>query len=118
MKELNNYLQFMPDEMVKHLVRKNDGTVCYDRETMVDDANKLRDFYYIINGYYQVKWSCAEHITVYFETDGSESIYGGCYNLLTGEKVSKRKLVSSSLSTPYTYTQKAIQNMINRIDRT
>ena len=115
MDDFRNRLKFMPLEMTQHLKRDENGVTYYDRDSMVDDAGSTKALYFVLNGYFQIKWSLAEHLTAYFESRGGE-IWGGCYDLISHKKVSARKLISCSANTPYTYTKEDIEKMIECIN--
>ena len=94
-------IEFSPDKMMKHLVRDTDGTIYVDRSKMIHSREQEPLFFYILNRDYIAGWKDIEHLTPYFDIDGDIIIAGG-YNIVTGEKTSKRRLISMSIETPYT----------------
>lgn len=102
------YIEFSPDKMMKYLVRDTNGTVYVDRSKMIHNKEQEPLFFYILNRDYIAGWKDIEHLTPYFEIDGDTIIAGG-YNTATGEKTSKRRLISTSIATPYTYFESDIE---------
>lgn len=103
--------EFSPQVMFNYLKRAQDGTVYFDRSKLVTTKDSGAKFYYILNGYYVAGWKDVENLTPYFEVDGDEIIAGG-YNIITGEKTSRRRLISTNLSsprTPYTFSKRDIE---------
>ena len=101
-------IEFSPDKMMKYLVRDTNGTVYVDRSKMIHNKEQEPLFFYILNYDYVAGWKDIEHLTPYFEIDGDTIIAGG-YNIITGEKTSKRRLMSQSISTPYTCFERDIE---------
>jgi hypothetical protein len=60
---------------------------------------------------YHAGWRDIENLTVFFDVSGDEIMAGG-YNIATGQKTSRRRLISANKRkpyTPYTYTQEGIE---------
>lgn len=107
------YDKFSPSNMLKSLIKMDDGTVVFDRSVLIDDID-LKDFWCTLVWYYATGWGEIDNITVYFEIrDGV--IYAGGYNLKTEKKINCRALVSDNFHTPYTYTQEGIKRLANII---
>ena len=96
---------FSPKVLIKHLVRNHDGVLLVDRSALVLNQEDRLNFYCILDRIYGSGFKNMEYLTIFFETDGVD-IWGGAYNAITNEIVSKRRLISQSTSTPYTYTEK------------
>ena len=101
-------IEFSPDSMMKYLTRATDGTLYVDRSKMIHTKEQEPLFYYKLNGDYIAGWKDVENLTPYFEIDGDTIIAGG-YNIITGEKTSKRCLISTSITTPYTCFERDIE---------
>ena len=100
-------IEFSPDKMMKHLVRDTHGTVYVDRSKMIHSKEQEPLFFYILNRDYIAGWKDIVHLTPYFEIDG-DTITAGGYNIVTGKKTSKRRLISTSITTPYTCFERDI----------
>ena len=59
-------------------------------------------FHYILNKDYSSWYDDIQNLTVYFEIKDN-FIIGGAYNLRSKQKISRRKLISVTVNTPYTY---------------
>lgn len=101
-------IEFSPVSMMKYLTRATDGTVYVDRSKMIHTKEQEPLFYYMLNGDYIAGWKDVENLTPYFEIDGDTIIAGG-YNIITGEKTSKRRLISTDITTPYTCFERDIE---------
>lgn len=99
--------EFSPAVMTRYLKRAQDGTVYFDRSALVIDKDSGAKFYYMLNAYYIAGWRDVENLTAYFEIDNDEIVAGG-YNISTGQRTSRRRLISINHSTPYTYTKEDI----------
>ena len=108
---------FSPKSMSKHLIRTDRGAVIFDRGILTTDELKAM-FYYILNRDYNSGYKNIENTTVYFETING-CIVAGAYDLTTGDKKSRRVLISTNeqvLSrTPYTYTKELLEEFENKI---
>lgn len=100
--------EFSPTVMTRYLKRAQDGTVYFDRSALVIDKDSGAKFYYMLNAYYIAGWKDIEHLTPYFEMDGNTIIAGG-YNIVTGKKTSKRRLISTNHTTPYCCSERDIE---------
>ena len=108
------YDKFSPSNMFKNLIRAKNGTVIFDRTTLKSDID-IKDFWLTLVWYYATGWGKVDDATVYFEAENGV-IYAGGYDLKTKNKISCRALVSSSFSTPYTYSQEGISRLANIIE--
>ena len=88
------HTDFSPKVMMNYLVKSTDGTTYVDRSKMIHTKEQEQQFYYMLKRDFIAVWRDIENLTVYFEVIGDE-IISGTYNILTGEKVSKRILISS-----------------------
>ena len=118
----NRFLQakkdFYPEKMLNHLKRAEDGTVHFERSKLVRDRESTLRFYFMLDKIYLAGWKDVEHLTTYFEIVGDEIIAGG-YNIATGNKTSKRRLISTNKQkpyTPYTYTLEGIEMLKKMIE--
>lgn len=105
-------IEYSPDVLARHLKRASDGTVYFDRAELVRSRDDESKFFYILNCDYLSGYKNIEELTVFFDVDG-DTIIGGAYNLSTGERASKRRLISEYISTPYTYTKEDIEKFKN-----
>ena len=110
-------IDYSPRVMMRYLRRARDGTVYFDRQQLVHTEEDESKFFYILNRYYLAGYKDIEDLTVFFESK-SGVIIGGAYNLKTGEKTSRRCLISATTKTPYTYAACDIEKFKNIIDNT
>ncbi len=101
-------IEYSPDKLIKHLVKDTNGTLYVDRSQVVHNAEQETMFFYVLNRDYIAGYKDIEHLTPYFEINGDTIIAGG-YNPITGEKTSKRRLISEHITTPYTYFKRDIE---------
>lgn len=107
----NFSLQIMTD----YLIKSTDGTVYVDRSEMIHSKEQEQQFYYLLKEDFIAIWKDIENLTVYFEV-AEDEIISGAYNILTGEKVSKRILISSDTErAPYIYTTEDIEKFKEKI---
>lgn len=93
---------------MQHLIRDAEGTVYVDRSKMIHNAEDESKFFYILNRYYLAGYKDIENLSPYFEIDGDTIIAGG-YNIVTGKKTSKRRLISTSITTTYTCSERDME---------
>ncbi len=105
-------IEYSPDVLARHLRRATDGTVYYDRQSSVHSKEDESKFFYVLNRDYLSGYQDIENMTVFFDIEG-DTIIGGAYNLISGERTSKRRLISDNISTPYTYTKEDIEKFKN-----
>ena len=114
----NRFLQakkdFLPERILKHLKRASDGTVYFDRSILVTDRESTIRFYYMLDRIYLAGWKDVENLTAYFEINGYVIVAGG-YNIITCEKTSKRCLISTNATTPYTCFEHNMKRYIELI---
>lgn len=108
-------IDYSPDMLARNLKRAADRTVYHDRSLTICCSEDESKFFYILNRYYLAGYKDIENLTVYFDVERSV-IIGGAYNAISGERVSKRRLISTGIDTPYTYTEKDIERFKNIIN--
>ncbi len=104
---LRAFKAFSPKILIKHLKKSADGTILVDKSALVISQDDELNFYCVLDRDYISGFKNMSQLTVFFETDGTD-IWGGAYNMITNEKVSKRRIISQDTSTPYTYTTEAL----------
>lgn len=82
-----------PEKMLESIIKAANGTVYFDRAKVIQSKEDEQRFYYVLKNEYVSPWRDIENITVYFESAGNE-IAAGAYNIATGEKISRRILIS------------------------
>lgn len=92
--EIKETREFHPQEMFENITKGADGTVYFNRAKAVQSKEQEQQFYYILKSEYVSPWRDIENITAYFEIVGNE-IAAGAYNIITGEKISRRILIST-----------------------
>ena len=108
---------FSPDRLFLSLKRDENGTVYYDRDATPGDEREETQFFYVLDQYYQAGYKDIVHLTMYFEVLEDVIIAGG-YNLRTKEKTSRRRLISTDNSTPFTYAQNKMEYVKKIINNT
>ena len=116
-KFLQALIEYAPDLIACHLKRASDGTVYFDKRQLVKSKEDESKFFYMLNRDYLSGYKNIEDLTVFFDVE-EDMIIGGAYNLISGERVSRRKLISTTIKTPYTYTKEDIDNFKNIIFNT
>lgn len=108
-------MSFHPNVMMECLTKTADGVVCFDREKVIHNAKQKQQFYFLLKNKYIAVWKDIEHQTPYFEVVEDE-IISGAYNTATGEKVSKRVLISNDPErAPYIYPAQEIARFKEKI---
>lgn len=105
-------IEYSPDALLRGLKRAPDGTVYYDKQLFVRSTEDESKFFYILNRDYLSGYKDIENMTVFFDVEG-DVIIGGAYNIISGERISKRRLISENISTPYTYAKEDIEKFKN-----
>lgn len=100
---------FSPKVLMKHLVRNDDGIMLVDKSALMINQDDRLNFYCVLDRIYCSGFKNMEDLTVFFDTDGVD-IWGGAFNTVTNEIVSKRRLISQDTLTPYTYTEKELDD--------
>ena len=109
--------EYCPDNLARHLKRAKDGTVFVDRTSLITSSDEELKFCYVLNRDYFSGYDNIESLTAFFEPYDDYMI-GGAYNPITGEKISRRRLISTSCNTPYTYTSEDFEKFKNIINNT
>lgn len=112
-------IEYSPMVIAKYLFRENDGTVCFNRDSLVHSESDMIKFHYILNKDYSSGYDDIQNLTVYFEIKDN-FIIGGAYNLRSKQKISRRKLISVTVNTPYTYKNEdfeILKETINTLDK-
>ena len=110
-------IEYSPDVISRHLKRAPDGTVYFDRQSLVRSIEDESKFFYVLNRDYLSGYKDIEELTVFFDIEG-DVIIGGAYNMQTGEQRSRRRLISNTVKTPYTYADEKIARFKDVIMRT
>lgn len=105
-------IEYSPDVLARYLKRAPEGTVYFDRQRLVRSKEDESKFFYVLNRDYLSGYKDIENLTVFFDIEG-DTIIGGAYNLVNGERTSKRRLISENIDTPYTYTKEDIEKFKN-----
>lgn len=105
-------IEYSPDVLARCLKRAPEGTVYFDRQQLVHSKEDESKFFYVLNRDYLSGYKDIENLTVFFDIEG-DIIIGGAYNLVNGERTSKRRLISENIDTPYTYTKEDIEKFKN-----
>lgn len=112
MQQRNKFIQalnkYSPKILIRNLKSASDGTVHVDKSQIVKNSEDEIAFQYVLIREHLSGYKDIEHLSPYFEIDGDTIISGG-YNIITGEKTSKRRLISTSIKTPYTYFERDIE---------
>ena len=104
--------EYSPDVLARYLKRTPEGTVYFDRQQLVRSKEDESKFFYVLNRDYLSGYKDIENLTVFFDIEG-DAIIGGAYNLVSGERSSRRRLISANINTPYTYTTEDIEKFKN-----